>query len=109
MFGFTRDISELELVKLIADYLEAKTYVRKLGDRVDINIAGLEQCINLITFFDRYPLQSIKHKEYLIWREYCLRAKNLRDIPFKFRGSLENYLPIFFQLTEKLYKFRKGS
>ena len=105
-FGFSRDKSELMIIKLIAEYLGAKTYIRTDGNRVDVNITSLEICDYLISFLDKYPLQSSKHQEYLIWRDFVLKAKAFNNSNPQLRSSIDNYIPYFINLAEKLATFR---
>ena len=103
-FSFSRDISELKIIKLIAEYLEAKTYVRTDGSHVDVNIVRLDTCEYLIKFFDKYPLQSSKHQEYLIWREFVIIAKGFNESnPL---SSLDNIIFYFHKLVDKLASIR---
>lgn len=94
-FSFSRDISELNIMILIAEYLEAKTFVRADDSRVDVNIASLDACENLIHFFNRYPLQSSKHQEYLIWRDFVIKAKGFNNSNSLIISSLDNIIPNF--------------
>ena len=105
-FSFSRDISELNILNLIAEYLEAKTYVRTYGSRVDVNIAKLDTCEYLIKFFDKYPLQSSKHQEYLIWRDFVIRAKGFNDSNSLIGSSLDIIISDFHNLVEKLASIR---
>jgi hypothetical protein len=105
-FNFSRDISEIEIIKLIAEYFGVNYYIRTNGDRVDVNLTNIKDCLNLIQFFNKYPLQSRKHQEFLIWRDFVIKAKNFHESNPKLRGSLDNYLPLFFNLIEKLESIR---
>jgi hypothetical protein len=105
-FSFSRDISELNIMILIAEYLEAKTFVRANDSRVDVNIASLDACENLIHFFNRYPLQSSKHQEYLIWRDFVIKAKGFNNSNSLIISSLDNIIPNFQNLVEKLNSIR---
>ena len=100
------DISELNIINLIAEYLEAKTYIRKDGRRVDVNIARLDTCEYLIKFFYKYPFQSSKHQEYLIFRDFVIRAKGFNESNYLIRSSLDNIISDFHNLVEKLDNIR---
>ena len=106
-FGFSRDISELKIIKLIAEYLETKVFIRTDVSRVDVNIASLKNCEYLISFLDKYPLQSSKHQEYLIWRNFVLKAKAFRCSDPRLRGNLDENISFFLNLVEKLADIRE--
>ena len=98
-FSFSRNIAELSLLNLIAEYLNAKTYVRSDGSRVDVNIASLDSCEYLIKhFFEKFPIQSSKHQEYLIWRDFVIRAKRLNQSKSLIR--LDNNISNFHKLVD---------
>jgi len=105
--SFSRNISELKIINLIAEYLEANVFIRTDVSRVDINIANLENCEYLIKFLDKYPFQSSKHQEYLIWRDFVLKAKAFKESNPKLRGNLDKNISSFLVLVEKLVDIRE--
>lgn len=105
-FAFSRDISELNILNLIAEHLEAKIFIRTDGNRVDVNIARLDTCLFLIKFFDKYPLQSSKHQEYLIWREFVIKAKGFNSSNPLIKISLDEIILDFHKLIDKLASIR---
>jgi LAGLIDADG endonuclease len=105
-FSFSRDISELIIIKLIAEYLEANVFIRTNISHV--NIASLENCEYLIKFLDKYPLQSRKHQEYLIWREFVLKAKAFNNSNLKLRGNLDKNISLFLKLIDKIKIVREN-
>jgi ABC-type transporter lipoprotein component MlaA len=106
-FGFSRNISEIKIKKKIANYLEANIFIRTDETRADINITSIENCENLIKFLDKYPLQSSKHQEYLIWREFVLKSKAFKNSNPKLRGNLDKKTSDFYFLIEKLENIRE--
>lgn len=104
LFSFSRNIQELDILNLIAEYLGANVFVRKDGTRVDVNVSNLDACKNLIKFLDKHPLQSSKHQEYLIWREFVVSAKSFNNSYIS--GSLDNYISHFQSLIDKLNQLR---
>lgn len=105
LFSLSRDISELYIIKLIAEHLGANVFIRKDGNRVDVNISNLESCMYLIRFLDMYPLQSSKHHEFLIWREFVRSSYNFNQSK-NMMVSLDNSAAYFISLVEKLKDIR---
>jgi len=57
-WSISANVAELLLIRVIADYLDARLYLRTSGQRVDINITSLEGALTLVNFFNNFPLQS---------------------------------------------------
>lgn len=69
------------MAKVIAEFLELSCYIRTNG-RVDVQAQSKEQAINLMGYFDQYPLQSYKHAHYEVYREAILLLSNLTRNPY---------------------------
>jgi len=94
VFSFSREISEIYIIKKISEHLGANLFIRKNENRVDVNISNLDSCIYLIRFLDLYPLQSNKNDEYLIWREFVQRAYFINQSKYRSR-NLDINIPDF--------------
>lgn len=78
-----QDISELRILQLIAEHINANVYIRQNGKRVDVNAANRDSVLQVISLFEDFPLQSSKHKEFLIWKEFVQSS-----IQWSSKGSL---------------------
>lgn len=105
-FSFSRDISEISICRLLAEFLGGNLYIRRDKSRVDVDIVSLESCENLVKFFNDYPIQSIRLQEYLIWQEFILNARQFRNSNKTIFGNLDQNLSIFFKLIKKLEEIR---
>lgn len=116
-FSISRDISEIEIMKVIADYFNTEIFVRSDDKRVDITINRLEIALKLIPFFDNYPLQSTKNEQYLIWKDFIILANSHISIGSGPSYSLpigwekrkpfnDNDMKLFFELSDKLNKLK---
>jgi LAGLIDADG endonuclease len=64
----------------IADYLGAYLYIRKTELRIDLQICSLGAAGCLVNFFDRYPLESTKHAQFLLFKEFVEAAQTYHPI-----------------------------
>lgn len=96
-FSVGFNIECLCLVKIISEVLDIVYYVRKNGERVDLKAQSYYEAVNLIEFFQLYPLQSNKqHAAFEIWREFVYSlSTNKRN-----RARLQ----YFFKLIDQLNK-----
>ena len=89
-------------------YLGVSCYVRTDG-RVDVMAQSNDEGLCIVSFFDEYPLQSYKHDQYLIWRDYvqCLyddienQAQRQRNYKYLDRFNFYN------KLIDEFYKKRR--
>lgn len=52
------------------------------GDCCRFRVSGVKQCQKLIPFFDTYPLQTKKHNDYLVWKDFILqKIEHGRKLP----------------------------
>jgi hypothetical protein len=70
IFSFSRDITELQILQLIGASIGGNVYIREDGRRADVNVASRESAQQVIDLFKAYPLQSRKHQEFLIWKQF---------------------------------------
>lgn len=103
----SRDISDLNIMIVIADYFNTEIIYRSNGKRLDINIANLEGVLGVVRFFNKYPLQSSKHDQFLIWRDFVLLANSKTRLGAK-NAPIEQTINLFLELSEKFNKVKKG-
>jgi hypothetical protein len=92
---------------VIADYFNTEIIYRSNGKRLDINIANLEGVLGVVRFFNKYPLQSSKHDQFLIWRDFVLLANSKTRLGAK-NAPIEQTINLFLELSEKFNKVKKG-
>jgi hypothetical protein len=64
-FTFTTINAWSPFAQVIANYLGLSLYTRSDG-RVDVMAQSREQALDVAQFFNKYPLQSHKHKEFMV-------------------------------------------
>ncbi len=77
-FQITQHIRDSLLLKNIVDYLECG-YYREIAKNNDgkFEVESLKDIIEkIIPLFDKYPLQGVKHKDYLDFKEVANLMKN---------------------------------
>ena len=104
-FNFSRSITELSLLTLLASYFGVTINQRSDNLRVDVNIYGLHKNMDIVDLFESYPLMSCKQEEFEIWATAIKYAIKLRRRSSKI--SLSVYIKHFFDLSEKLDRVRK--
>jgi hypothetical protein len=86
-------------------FLNANLYIRQNGKRVDVNAVNRDSVLQVIFLFDNFPLQSSKHKEFLIWKQFVQSSIQWSST----KGSLHSFEQIrshFESLTKQLQQIQ---
>ena len=89
------------------DELCERRCARRLdGRRADVNVASRESAQQVIDLFKAYPLQSRKHQEILIWKQFVESSAQWSYTKQSF-DSFERVRPHFEALAKRLLQIQK--
>ena len=106
-FSVSRNIEHIEIISALCDYLQGNLIRRSNEERVDLNINSIHAALNLISFFERYPLESTKHAKFLIFKQFVELASTLHLFPGYRKSKLLGEIQPFLDLEEKFLKIKE--
>jgi hypothetical protein len=81
-FNITQHLRDEELISSFVEYLDCKN-VYKQGEIVDFWVSKFEDIINkIIPFFEKYPLEGVKYKDFEDFRTVAYLMKNKAHLTF---------------------------
>lgn len=106
-FSVSRNIEHIDIISALCNYLQGNLIRRSNGERVDLNINNLQSALNLIKFFESYPLESTKHAQFLIFKQFVELASTLYLFPGYKKSKLVGKIQPFLNLEEKFLKIKE--
>lgn len=109
-FMFSRSISELELIKHLAERFGGACNIRANSNRVDVSVATIEGCLEVVEQFNRHPLPSYKQKLFVIWAEYVKAHHNRpkSEINSNRQFVLDSTTSQFTLIAKRFYELKNG-
>ena len=109
-FRIVQHKRDLDVLKQIQKHLDLGHVVRNHGDRFELRIRGLKNLQNLISFFKRYPLQTIKKQSFekfaevisMIERKEHLSKEGLDKIAHISSNMNRKVKPVYLESSETL-------